>query len=37
VPVDLIVYTEAEWRELSGRGDRFANSLNQEAIWVFIR
>ena len=32
VPVDLLIYTQAEWNELRGR--RFYSTVMREAIWV---
>ena len=32
VPVDLLIYTQAEWHEL--RQGRFYSTVMQEAIWV---
>lgn len=34
VPVDLLVYTDAEWRALD-RGSRFFRTLEREALWVY--
>ncbi|RDV81830.1 nucleotidyltransferase domain-containing protein [Ammonifex thiophilus] len=34
VPVDLLVYTEEEWKELLGSGSRFARVLREETVWV---
>lgn len=37
VPVELLVYTDAEWRRLIGEGSRFARTLASETVWVFTR
>jgi hypothetical protein len=34
VPVDLFIYTCAEWRELMGSGSRFAAMLKADTRWV---
>jgi predicted nucleotidyltransferase len=34
VPVDLIVYTQAEWSERRATGDPFFRRLAQEVVWV---
>jgi uncharacterized protein len=34
VPVDILVYTEDEWKALASRGDRFQKLVEAEAIWV---
>jgi uncharacterized protein len=34
VPVDLLVYTEEEWRELD-RERRFTKVLEKETVWVW--
>jgi hypothetical protein len=34
VPVDLLVYTEAEWESLMETGGRFAATLRREARWI---
>ena len=34
VPVELLVYTADEWRDLQKRGGRFAETLATEAIWI---
>jgi predicted nucleotidyltransferase len=36
VPVDLMVYTRAEWERLDPRS-RFARMVAREAVWVFAR
>jgi len=36
VPVDVLVYTEKEWQSLVQQG-RFASSVLNEAVWVFVR
>ncbi|WP_025322878.1 nucleotidyltransferase domain-containing protein [Deferrisoma camini] len=35
VPVDLLVYTEAEWKAVGRRGGRFARVLREEVLWVW--
>ncbi len=35
VPADLPVCTEAEWLELTGRGDRFSRVMEDEVLWVW--
>jgi hypothetical protein len=35
VPAELLVYTEAEWRALEARGERFAARLRAETVWVY--
>jgi uncharacterized protein len=35
VPVDLLVYTPAEWAELVRRGDRFAAMLEADLVWLY--
>lgn len=37
VPVDLLVYTLAEWRALMAAGGRFARTLETECLWVYRR
>jgi predicted nucleotidyltransferase len=34
VPVDLLVYTEAEWKQLRADGASFARRIEAEAVWV---
>lgn len=36
VPTDLLVYTQSEWREMMERGGRFAEALEDEAVWVYL-
>lgn len=36
VPTDLLVYTQAEWRNLDPRS-RFARTLREETSWLFVR
>jgi predicted nucleotidyltransferase len=33
VPVDVLVYTQAEWKALLARDDRFARMLVRDAVW----
>lgn len=35
VPAELLVYTDAEWREIERRRDRFAERLRAETVWVY--
>lgn len=37
VPVDILVYTKAEWEELLGRDDRFSRMLSEDAVWLLER
>ncbi len=37
VPADVLVYTEEEWQEMAGQGERFYQTIQQEAIWVYER
>jgi predicted nucleotidyltransferase len=34
VPAEILVYTEAEWREVVARGDRFAKVMSTEVVWI---
>jgi hypothetical protein len=34
VPAEVLVYTEAEWDALQGRGARFAAVVEAEALWI---
>lgn len=34
VPVDLLIYTVAEWERLQAAGGRFARTLSTEARWL---
>lgn len=36
VPADLLVYTREEWEKLP-RGGRFYQTLQSEAVWVYVR
>jgi len=36
VPVELLVYTQAEWERL-GPASRFYQTVMREAIWVYVR
>ena len=36
VPVDLMVYTKAEWERLDPQG-RFGRMVAREAVWVYVR
>lgn len=35
VPAEILIYTEAEWREMAARGSRFARTLERDTTWVF--
>ena len=35
VPVDLMVYTEDEWRKLSEEGGRFYETVMREGNWIY--
>jgi len=35
VSVDLIVYTEDEWRALAARDAKFYRKLMEEAVWLY--
>jgi hypothetical protein len=35
VPAELLVYTEAEWRRLLDTRSRFAETVMQQAVWVY--
>jgi hypothetical protein len=37
VPAEILVYTEAEWREIVNRGDRFATVMSTEVVWILPR
>jgi predicted nucleotidyltransferase len=37
VPVDVLVYTEGEWKEMASQGERFFKTIAREAVWVFER
>ena len=34
VPVDLLVYTQAEWAQLRAEGASFVRCIEAEAVWV---
>ncbi len=34
VPADVLVYTEKEWQSMAVQGERFYQTIQQEAIWV---
>ncbi len=36
VPVDVLTYTDAEWRSLDPES-RFARTVATEAVWVYVR
>ena len=35
VPVDLMVYTEREWIEMSLKHSRFSNEVLTKAVWIY--
>jgi uncharacterized protein len=35
VPTEILIYTEAEWRDLERQGGRFAEMLARDTVWVF--
>ncbi|MBL7163106.1 MAG: nucleotidyltransferase domain-containing protein [Anaerolineales bacterium] len=35
VPVDVVVYTQAEWDKLAGEKRRFYRVIEREAVWVY--
>ncbi|MDQ3774736.1 MAG: nucleotidyltransferase domain-containing protein [Pseudomonadota bacterium] len=35
VPTELLVYTEPEWRRLLDTNSRFAETVRQQAVWVY--
>jgi uncharacterized protein len=37
VPAEIVIYTEAEWRDLETRAGRFARTLAAETVWVYTR
>ena len=37
VPTDLLIYTVPEWHALLTQGDRFAQTIQREAVWVYHR
>lgn len=37
VPVDLVIYTQAEWERIQAQDSRFARVLRQEVTWVYER
>ena len=36
VPVDLLIYTKAEWQSLTREG-RFSDTLRREVVWIYQR
>lgn len=36
VPTDLLVYTADEWQQLLSRGGKFAGTVRDETVWVFV-
>jgi hypothetical protein len=37
VPAEILVYTEAEWQDVVARGDRFADVLSTQVVWIYSR
>jgi predicted nucleotidyltransferase len=37
VPAEILIYTEAEWRNLQAQGGRFVLTLANETVWLFTR
>lgn len=37
VPADVLLYTQEEWQGLVARGGRFYQTVEQEAVWVYVR
>ncbi len=37
VPVDVVVYTRAEWEDVLARDDRFSRMLSADAVWLLER
>ena len=37
VPVDLLVYTLSEWKQMQAEGGRFGRTLRAEARWLVGR
>ena len=37
VPVDILVYAEAEWRKLARENSRFYREIADEVVWVYKR
>ncbi len=37
VPVDLLVYTRAEWQTLAEAKGKFWSTVDHEAVWVYQR
>jgi predicted nucleotidyltransferase len=35
VPVDILVYTQEEWKDMGRQGERFYQTIQKEAIWVY--
>lgn len=35
VPAEILIYTQDEWRQLREQGTRFAQTLDQETVWVY--
>ncbi len=37
VPVDLLIYTRAEWQNLAEGKEKFWRTVDREAVWVYQR
>ena len=37
VPVDILVYTQQEWREIAEQSSLFYRTVEAEAVWVYRR
>jgi len=37
VPAEILVYTSSEWQDTVNRGDRFAQVMSQDVVWVLDR
>lgn len=35
VPVESVVYTQAEWQQMAANPSRFYQTLMQEAVWIY--
>jgi uncharacterized protein len=34
VPAEILIYTEAEWRDVVARDDRFARVMSTQVVWL---
>jgi len=37
VPAEILVYTATEWEQVVARGDRFADVMSREVVWLWER